>query len=139
MFIIKIIKWLIILGIISCEAGILYYFGNKIIINFINITSANNYLFNSSLLDCIGISLFICLISFFIYSIIIFFAKKVSLLSRIIISTISFFIVFIWLSAFSGPGGTLFLDCFVIKNILVFAITAVSTPYFDKILNFTNQ
>ncbi len=104
----------------------------------IEITSDNSYLYNLNLLDCIGIVASICSFAYILYMFLFFILKlELKSVKAAVASLISYLIVFKIFSLFMY--GISFNNPFIIKNIIVFIILSLITPYLEywtfKIVN----
>ena len=118
---------LCILLIISCGTGVLYYLGNKILPSIVVINSANSYLYSVSLIDCIGISLFVFVFVYSIYLLAIKMLKTWNLVPRLLIAFISLITGIVFLR-FNIAWGIDFSSSYVWKNLIVFTVGALCIP-----------
>jgi hypothetical protein len=123
---------IVVLAFISCEAGLLFFFGNKIIKPHITIDSSNSFLYRGTLVNAIGTALFLCFFLYILYSSLISLFKIHSLIVKVSLAFGCFILTTWWFSAFAGPGDS--LNLYVVKNLIAYAITAISIPFIEKCL-----
>jgi hypothetical protein len=121
-----------IIVLAACEAGLIWWIGNRLLENYIVMDSSNRYLFLLSLLDIITTAFPICFLSYLIYLVGSIVFEVTSFFLKILLSIFSISLIFFIVSGF---GGAYYNDPYVLKNLVAFLITGISIPFIEKAIS----